>query len=359
MSDNFECQEIKPLIEELKKTARQFNAAYGEVLAINNFRDAESKFQMQIAEGCMAHLIDVAAERLGKLMDYWQPFVKNAVNPYHEGLSACGLTDPSQNPETYDEKMIALWRMLNHDDIAYTNANLYLWSDSLINCRPYESKFSWKQFRLIKDQLKDGAIPIFMPGREAQLKDLKKALEWLRPDAFVPANSGEEFTIKAAEIQGAMEHYINVGDEQLVKDIPESPYVIFIKPSLRPQSREEYARQKQQTQESIEDIEGASAGSIRLCEYLSLQNRYTDRLRDMSDEDPRSVVCLDLSSVTFFDDLPHTVVPNFEFCPGARMWSRGENFFIQVSSFDVKDAAGGYRLGVRVELSVSEEEAGK
>jgi len=345
------CQQIKSLIAEIRTTLAQFDEAHGQVLAINDLHDLESKEQLKRAEGCMAHLDDLITE-LRETANPWHLNIYDAVNPYYEGEKVNGLNETSGS-EILDKLEIDLEKILSNDTHAYFEAGLIDWDRSLPPSLP-DYRLSAEKIRIIKQQIKAGAIPIFMPGKNAQLIGLAAAVSNLKLQVVMNGKDNKPLTIEANKTKGVMKEMIDAEDNLLVDDVPINPYILLVKPTFKPEvkSREQVEEQKEQLADSYKEVSGVSVSGIRVGEYLVLQNRFTVRLANLIGPQPREIRCLDMQSITFFDNLPHSNEFGIEYCPGTHVWSdTGKEIYLAVSSFNKKADPSGYRLAARIELT--------
>ena len=258
----------------------------------------------------------VRLEKLKEEIGYM--VVKNALNPYAEALKEGGITDPELIAERKDIK-VNLQELLTQDKDAYKQAKLTEWVNDLPdNIKDF--KLTKQQLEKLKSRIEQGEIPIFMPGRLAQLKGLAEAIASLKPelikegqkqnvadtyhwdyiDQLIPImiqiaerikNNG---SLTAEEMLGLQKQLKPlVRDiatalsllESAVISIPEDPYIFTTKPGQYNDARTRNKDLDDQRRE-LEKIKALnpelSIDCLNIGEYLALQNRFSNRLASSS-----------------------------------------------------------------------------
>jgi len=248
--------------------------------------------------------------------------VKDAVNPYAEGLKAGGITDPELVAEKKDLK-INLQKFLTQDKEAYKQAGLTEWINDLPdNIRDF--KLTQQQLKNLKSRIEQGEIPIFMPGRLAQLKGLFEMTHKLKPlwiedgkKQIVKDNgywdyvnqliiimiqiaeliknneslSTKDIVILKKQLNPLVQDKKNALNllEDTVRNIPESSYIFTTKPAqsndVRTKKEVWYGPLKaKDLMKRLELIKGLNpelfVDCLSIGEYLALQNRFTNRLEE-------------------------------------------------------------------------------
>ncbi len=319
-------------------------------------------------------------EELGELSGYLSKrgfFVRDALNPYAEALKEGGITDPELIAERKDIK-INLQELLTQDKNAYQQAGLTEWVIDLPdNIKDF--KLTKKQLENLKSRIEQGEIPIFMPGRLAQLKGLFDAINQLKPeliqegkkknvtntaywgyiDKLIPimiqiAELNKRSSV-AEKISAQLELFkqlnplvSDVGTalnllEGAVGSIPEGPYLFTTKP-------EEYNNDITKQKKKLKNIRATnpelSVGCLSIGEYLALQNRFTNRVANFS---PQVLIPLDNyhgddGTFSSFNNLP---VDRDGRVPGG-FWN-SENVCIGLGGFySNSPSSDSYRISVRI-----------
>ena len=313
--------------------------------------------------------------------------VKGALNPYHEALTEAGLTDKKRNPEKQD-LTVNLQDILKQDREAYEQAGIAEWVKALPE-KIKDFKLMPEQIELIKSRVERGEIPIFMPGRQAQIKGLKTAIEKLKP---LWLKDGQEQTLDNTYLWDYLGNLIQIMEEiaanqdqagknnefkqkiidqltplilpgedpqklfDAVLSLPEKPYIFCAKPSQSPDARTKNKTLSDQIgewQKIRQENSGLNMQINSIAEYLSLQNRFIDRARNNLKtelrQDPQLLIPLDdytRSGGTFirFIDLP---VSSGGFAPLGYFDSVARRLLL--SGFVLAPYAnGGCRFSVRV-----------
>ncbi len=246
-------------------------------------------------------------EELRELSGYPYLFiVKDALSPYGYWLHPLN--------ERRDIK-INLQELLTQDKDAYRQAGLTEWVNDLPD-NIQDLKLTPQQLENLKSRIEQGEIPIFMPGRLAQLKGLTTAITKLKP-IFVDDGKKQEvedsdhwdhidklmpFMIQIAELiknnRSLSEEAIlelkkqlapligeNPGGQGLlgqslleisIRNIPEKPYIFTSE--FFPKRANNLYNQREKLKEIQELNPKLLIDCMSIGEYLSLQNRFTNRL---------------------------------------------------------------------------------
>ena len=271
----------------------------------DNLYDAKEKARVKLEE----------LKELSGYIDVKAFVVKDALNPYSEGLKDGGITDPELIAEIKDIK-INLQELLTQDKDAYKQAKLTEWVNDLPdNIKDF--KLTKEQLENLKSRIEQGEIPIFMPGRLAQLNGLSDAINQLKPEWI---KDGQKHLVKAVQRWDYMDQLIPimiqiaekvVGDKiittqeiekidtdiskifafgiegykelvKLIVSIPEHPYIFTTKPSQKNErcaTNNEASTQREELKKIQKNNPNINIGSISIGEYLAMQNRFTNRLK--------------------------------------------------------------------------------
>ncbi len=280
--------------------------------------------------------------------------VSGAQNPYREALRGSGLPNIEQHPLAAEKRDLALdlIEILGSDQESYRSAGLTAWAKDV-------AKFNWSQltaekFKIIEQEIADGAIPIFMPGRLVQLdttvEDFTKRLKptWIK--------EGEQQAVADAYRRDYFANLIKDKATELVKDVPTRPYLSLQKPTQNPEPRTCNKTVPEQLEEfaSIQKTRESSGKSpvyvTSPAEYAALQKRFTERVSTLCETNnlkPNTINPLDSNTWTRFISLAVSSVgsvPNGYFNPGDRQL----NF--NWSNAGSRHSRTGFRLSVREEF---------
>jgi len=266
------CQQIKSLIEEIKKAKADFDRSWQYLATFPDRKTVDTNFELSKADFYKRDLVQLIYE-LKECASPWNFTIKNASNPYHQAFEDGGMAS-EQNPEKFEELEVDLQKILKEDEQTYTDVGLNYWTFDFPAELREEMKLSPEKFEFIKQQIKQGAIPIFMPGKYFQHSGLMdEHLEHL-----VPRIIGKEGSklIFLNFLEKSLKHALNLetitSTERFVQSVPDNPYILLVKP-------DEKTAFKTNKNTKIDDIlpEINSDSCINLAEYFALQNRFTSR----------------------------------------------------------------------------------
>ncbi len=281
------------------------------------FPELKGKWLVESGKGDR-EIID-SLDELERLHGNYQFTVFNAKNPYHEAFKEAGIIDQANNPEQQDLE-VDLQEILSKDRRAYQEVTFWLDRNMAGHLPENMEDFnlSEEDIELIGSRMELGEIPLFVPGRLAQIKGLKTAIEKLKPRfkkdgqegqvadtylwdyidsliSFMEKIAGKpDMTIKEKDkLKAEIAPFLKAGEDpellfQAVLSIPESPYISLITPSQSPEERTknkalgaqkaEFEKIKQEFIDLNEGITLEMVNITSIAEYLILQNRFTDRV---------------------------------------------------------------------------------
>jgi hypothetical protein len=271
--------------------------------------------------------------------------VRDALNPFHEALQKNKIPE-AQNPERHNRK-VDLLEVLKADIASYQGSNLKEWVEALKAIKN-DIRLTREKFRIIEQELADGAIPIFMPGAKVQQDTTpEQYMQNIKP---IWKKEGQPQALKDAYMGDHIKHLITTKDASLVQGVPSRPYLLLVKPTQKPHKdtcgRTLNGQIAELARMNAARSGRATLGSIKPLEYAALQQRFTQSLATTMP--PLSVISpLDSSTIwTKFIDLPVAdgYVPCGLFIPSFVHMKFGR------SDADIQCAISGFRPVVRVEL---------
>ena len=282
----------------------------------------------------------------GELPDSELTFnLKDATNPYREALLEGGISDTDPRTAERKDLNLNLLDILKADIASYRASNLEAWVKEL---EGFQMKLSPEKRKIIEQELQDGCIPTFMPGAEVQKNTTPEQYVHNLKPAWI--KDGVAQTVQDASMWDHVKELIDNRDPSLTQGVPSRPYILFVKPSQKPEPRTCNKTLDQQKAEAIninqerKDNKCAPRGSIKPLEYAALQQRCTEFLK--AQRGLQNLSPLDSTTFTRFLDLPiaEASVPSGDFSTGhARVGFGG-------SSAAAPYGSGGFRSVVRVEV---------
>jgi hypothetical protein len=212
------CQQIKTAYEQLQSSQARFVAAYAKGKESNDFTLAK---QYQ-AEWTAAY---AALEALV----FFRFTVSDALNPFRDYLLAGGIPDTDPAVQERKDREVNLEAILAQDIVAYRAANLERWAQAL-EAITNDIRLTPEKRAIIEQEIKDGAIIVFMPGRAAQLETTPEQYQPLKP---VWIKDNEVQTLADAYMWDHTAKLITNQNPALVKDVPERPYLVLRKLSAK------------------------------------------------------------------------------------------------------------------------------
>lgn len=273
--------------------------------------------------------------------------VKDAQNPFHERLKTGGVPD-EENPEK-KEIIIDLFDTLEEDIKSYRSHGLEQWAQALEAHKDKVVDLTEEQRKIIEGEIKNGAIPIWIPGKEALLSTTAEQLE----KAAVPRlimGEVDWFAQDARLRDGIIKNFVEKHDPRLFEGVSQ-PYISFHRPTSTPDQRT-CSKTFQEQRDEFVKINNERAlnsqvpvRSVSLYEYIALQIRSTEAL--VGNKMIKKLYPLDIESHTIFIDL---YFPEWKRAPFA-LFIRG----LSVLHFDSTEGEDrspkyGFRLAVRVEV---------
>jgi len=208
-----------------------------QILGGKTLEDIEKTQDLVLARKASKKMTEILNLLKTKEVETKGLIIEDAKNPLAEAFKDGG----ADAPETIDYE-------LNFEELAEMNAAVYedrgldLWANEVKKAKENLGKMSLEKLEIIKREIKEGAIPIIMPGKRIQLATTLEQIKMLRPK-FKKLNEEE----MAAESYLEWEHFkqlINTRNELLVSDIPDKPYILLTKPTQQSEIRNKMVEQQ-------------------------------------------------------------------------------------------------------------------
>lgn len=338
------CQEAAEKLQRIQQLNRQFNKELARVIEKPNMKALE-KYYANLRKQIFLFSREIH-EQLFVIT------VKDAVNPFHEQLKAGGISD-EKNPEK-KEITIDLEDVLIGNVINYHARGLVQWAETLHAHKDKITGLTPEQKRVVEYEIKNGAIPIWMPGKDVLLTTtIEQFMIAFKP---VPIQYYNDVPMRDAFLEWYdFNNLIERHDLRLVEGVPETPYISFIRPTLKPDDRtfnktitEQQAEFQKINQELVE------AGLFPACimnpyEYGALHTRVAEGLIDsvvLTPSAVKGVSPLDSHTYTRFINLP--LSPGGTALGGFFDPSEKQIVFGGVDCADEKNLKGSFRIVTRV-----------
>lgn len=277
--------------------------------------------------------------------------VKDALNPYREALLEGGIL-PAQAMEKQETKL-DLIQTLKQDRNSYQSAGLTEWAQSLNGLESRLQSLSLEKRKTIEQEIKDGAITIFMPGKDIQFNLTVERLVQQLKSLWI--EDGQPQAVADTYLE--WKHFKNLIQSQtkaaeLLADVPTRPYILLTKPFQAPDARTCNKNVSGQLQELklVNNERKAQkrddAYPMNPHEYVATQKRFTERLPLQTSSLLSTISPLDKNTWTRFIHLPFADgnVPNGYWNPADRRLELGRG------DAEGRYSSGGFRLSVRVEI---------
>ncbi|MBI5022998.1 MAG: hypothetical protein HZC05_02435 [Candidatus Magasanikbacteria bacterium] len=277
--------------------------------------------------------------------------VRDSLNPYREALLVGGVV--ASDPAVAERKDMAidLDKILESDIVSYRASNLLRWASALESVKG-DLRLTPEKRAIIEQEVKEGAIIIFMPGRATQLETTVDEYQQLRPKWI---KDSQPQTLDDTYIWDHLASLISNKDQSLVQAVPVRPYFMLIKPTATVEPRTVSKTVDLQKQELVKiNQERKTAGLapaqvVNPAEYAAFMQLATERVQQLSSQPLNNLTPPDDVNVSYnsFINLPLSSggnVPRGYFYPDDRRLRFGWGGAAGA------DAGGGFRLSVRTEI---------
>jgi hypothetical protein len=270
--------------------------------------------------------------------------VENMPSPFAEVYTDNGLPVPEKETREID-----LEAQVNEDLSAYRGCKLERWADNIEKSRSRLKHLSKEKKEIISKELQEGAIAIFMPGRDVMFSlTMEELTQKLKP---FWKQSGAEQSVADSYLWEHIGELIKAKAKELVADVPEKPYILLTKPTQSPEERTKDKTVEDQNKELVKiNKERRKKGKtpqydMKPQEYVALQKFFTERACQSAGGTFNEVEPLDKDTWTRFIALPLSS----GFVPAGRWASRDRRLRFGDDGALARREAG-FRLSVRVEI---------
>jgi len=155
----------------------------------------------------------------------WQIRLRGQCNPFAEVYQSNKQSIPNREVTIIDLK-----KQLLEDTQVYNNCDLATWTDAIRNYMGKQlNKISAEKQKIIIQELRAGAIPIFMPGRIVQYENFYNTLR----DSLIPVfiSPGKKAQTMGASVELVAREFFDYIEQHQSVDVPEKPYILLVKPT--------------------------------------------------------------------------------------------------------------------------------
>ncbi len=222
------CQNIKTSYEHLQNVTLEFTAKYDAVKESGDLREVKM----------LRKNLEIVREALFEQIAFF--IVPNATNPYHKALLEAGLelTKTAERQETRLDLRKEITRQLS----VYRETKdekgrpaLEGWVKDIQENEGLIYSEVAKDRAKIVERIKEGMVPVVMPGRGVQEQSWEDALMFLQPTWM------EDGKIEVYNERGNSHFYGYKNDktkkmtkEGFFKNIPDRPYLVWVQPTQGP-----------------------------------------------------------------------------------------------------------------------------
>ncbi|MBU1131761.1 hypothetical protein KKC32_00705, partial [Patescibacteria group bacterium] len=233
-SQNLETMAVKANLDNLEQ--KHFDKLKAELLQIlggKPFEDIEKTQDLVLARTVNKKMAEILNFLKTKEVKTERLIIKDAKNPFAEAFRDGGV----DAPETIDYEL-DFEELADMNVAVYENRGLHAWAEEVKKAKEKLGKMRLEKLEIIKREIKEGAIPIIMPGKRAMLETTLEQIKMLRPK-FKSFNKEEELADGSSLVGEHLNQLINERNELLVSDIPEKPYILLTKPTQKSELRGE------------------------------------------------------------------------------------------------------------------------
>ncbi len=319
------CQNIKTSYEHLQSLTLEFTTKYHAV------KDSGTLQEVKVLRKELEGARDALLEQLAFFV------VPNAINPYHEALLEAGL-EAEKTTERQETRLdlrkeiarqLAVYRVAKNKD---GHPLLEEWVKDIQENEGLIYAEVVKDRAKIIERIKEGMIPVVMPGRSVQEETWEKALTYLKPvwmkDGKNEALDEKNYLHSAYKTDNTKK----MTKTGFFKNIPDRPYLVWVKPTqgLAPETMSKSFDDQQAYYATLVTGHPNLYDSTDLIptEYVALQTMATSQIRERYEElqggtkEPTTIKPLDhdASYTRFLSAGPFSdrYVPSAYFLPGNR-----------------------------------------
>jgi len=145
-------------------------------------------------------------------------------------------------------------------------------------------KMSLEKLEIIKQEIKEGAIPIIMPGKRVMMETTLDEIKKLTPkykEKGTEIKRRNESSLEWDYLKGLIENR----NELLVSDIPDEPYILLTKPTQKSELRDKSVEEQKTAITELNEnrAEENKMHAMNLHEYAAMQTVFSEELIERSD----------------------------------------------------------------------------
>jgi hypothetical protein len=297
------CQNLKTSYNHLTKLTAEFTAKYHAV------KDAGDLEEVKALRKSLEQARDALLEHLSFFI------VPNARNPYHEALLEAGLK-PAKTKERQEtrldlrkeiERQVSVYKVVQNKK---GRPLLRDWVKDIVDNEALIYTEVAKDRAKIIERIKEGMVPIVMPGRSVQERTWEDAFKYLQP-TWIEKGAKKDLKINAVDRRYKTDSTKKMTRDGFFKHIPDRPYLVWTKPTqgLDPLTLNTSFEDQQALYAKMvaDDTRGLyDATDLIPTEYVALQTMATSQIRDRFKElqggtkEPTTIKPLDTDTYTRF-----------------------------------------------------------
>ncbi|MBU1132025.1 hypothetical protein KKC32_02110 [Patescibacteria group bacterium] len=277
----------------------KLKAELKQILGGKTLEDIEKTQDLVLARRVAKKMAEILEFLKTKEVETERLIIKDAKNPFAEAFKDGGV----DAPETIDYE-------LNFEELADMNAEVYEsrgvheWAEEVKRAGEKLRKMSLEKLEFIKQETREGAIAVIMPGKKIQLGSEIEQIRNLSPK-YTHEYSEElpeasiDFIPNVSVIMSAAQNSAG--------DIPEGPYILLTKPTQDSEFQEMSVRNQIRAVENVNQKRAISnrpsLNIMNFYEYGAMQMLFSEMLIKRYEEDDvklTQLVPLDKDTYTRF-----------------------------------------------------------
>ncbi|MBU1132557.1 hypothetical protein KKC32_04935 [Patescibacteria group bacterium] len=350
-------EQIKPESQNLESLAVKANlsnaereyfdklkAELKEILGGKTLDDIERTQDLVLARRVNKKMGQILSFLKSKEVETKELIIKDAKNPFAEAFEDGGADAPEE-----------IKYELNFEELADMNAKVYEscglpeWAEDVRKAQEKLGKMSLEKLEIIKQEIKEGAIPIIMPGKRVMLETTLKQIKMLRPK-FKNLNKEEELADESSLVGEHLNQLINERNELLVSDIPEKPYILLTRPTQKSEIRNKTVAQQIAALEALNENRTGESKiyAMNPHEYAATQTVRSELIFKRGEE--TDVELVQIKPMDFIGETWTRFVslPVFSGAVPFGFWAQDDSRLVFVNFSVDAYARAGVRLSVRV-----------
>ncbi|MBU1132186.1 hypothetical protein KKC32_02995 [Patescibacteria group bacterium] len=281
-TENFETMAVKANLSNVEREYfDKLKAELKQILGGKTFEEIEKTQDLVLARKASKKMSEILNFLKTKEVETKGLIIKDAKNPFAEAFRDGGV----DAPETIDY-------VLNFEELADMNAKVYetrglqKWAEEVKKAKEKLGKMSIEQLEIIKQEIKEGSIPIIMPGKKIMMETTLEQIKKLRP-IFKKENEEINLAKESNYSKQLTEKLLEIGNELLLCDIPDEPYILFTDPTQKPRFLNCTVEEQKNaiTYLNANRTEGNKIYAMNLPEYAAMQTMFAEMVKKRSNEE--------------------------------------------------------------------------